>query len=146
MWLLVVSTLQLLFATTASGAAPRAEDTSGNFHRHREHIVEEDKKTDDAEVMVPSFLLLGSQKTGSTTMWEMLTRHKQIVAPRGGPKELHFFNSVHHIHNITRVKERYLRYFPTLSLLKQNPQRASLLSRNMYVHKGSSLYERRTYP
>lgn len=62
-------------------------------------------------------LLLGSQKTGSTTLWELLSKHKHIISPRGGTKELQFFNA--NLASYTRdtreassLCNRYFQLFP----------------------------------
>lgn len=39
---------------------------------------------------LPDFLILGEMKCGSTTLWELLSRHPRIYFPE--EKELHYFN------------------------------------------------------
>jgi len=40
---------------------------------------------------LPDFLILGEAKCGSTTLWQMLSRHAKVFFP--AEKELHFFSS-----------------------------------------------------
>lgn len=40
----------------------------------------------------PSFLIIGAQKCGTTALYKYLSLHPQIIVPRGGRKEIHFFD------------------------------------------------------
>ena len=40
---------------------------------------------------LPDFLILGEMKCGSTTLWQLLSKHPRIFFP--DEKELHFFNA-----------------------------------------------------
>src|SRR5690606_35349043 len=53
----------------------------------------------------PSFMIIGVQKGGTSSLYHYLSQHPQIIAPR--KKELHYFDTAHH----TPAKP-YLKNFP----------------------------------
>jgi Sulfotransferase domain len=63
--------------------------------------------------MVPSFLIIGAQRAGTTSLFHYLLRHPDIVGPRGGDssvwwvKETHFFDEKY-----SKGADWYRSFFP----------------------------------
>jgi hypothetical protein len=55
--------------------------------------------------VLPDFLVIGGARCGSTTLFDALCAHPQVMAP--GHKEVHFFDHNHHL-----GLDRYRRSFP----------------------------------
>jgi hypothetical protein len=64
--------------------------------------------------ILPSFLIIGAQRAGTTSLFDYLSRHPDVAAPSGGeesvawPKELHFFDE-----KSWRGLDWYRSFFPT---------------------------------
>lgn len=72
-----------------------------------EHALSTSQPTEESSAKPPHFVLIGPQKTGTTTLYRLLCNHPHVVAaPR---KELHFWG-----HRHGRSLEHYDAYFPTL--------------------------------
>jgi len=60
----------------------------------------------------PDFLIIGVQKGGTSTLFNLLSKHKQIQMPI--KKEIHYFDN-----NYYKCKEWYLAHFPLMNKEKQ---------------------------
>lgn len=63
--------------------------------------------------ILPSFLVIGAQRAGTTSLFDYLSRHPQVAGPSSGdgsvawPKELHFFDE-----RFSRGLDWYRAFFP----------------------------------
>ena len=76
--------------------------------------------------ILPSLLVLGAQRAGTTSLFELLQAHPDFGAPRSAygfihwPKELHFFDE-----NFDRGLDWYRAFFPLRSTLERRRARGS---------------------
>lgn len=61
--------------------------------------------------MLPSFLIMGAQRSGTTSMFHVLSQHPAVICPLLNKKELHFFD-----HAYGRGLRWYRSHFPTRAL------------------------------
>ena len=87
--------------------------------------------------LLPSFLIIGAQRAGTTTLWTYLRRHPDIVGPRTAdasvfwPKELHFFDE-----NYWRGVDWYRAFFP----LAARQRALRLVGRDVVCGEGTPYY------
>jgi hypothetical protein len=79
--------------------------------------------------MLPSFLVIGAQRAGTTSFFHDLSQHPDVAHPVG--KELHFFN-----YEYWRGTSWYRSFFPTVAAR----QRARLTGRNLVAGEATPYY------
>lgn len=69
---------------------------------------------------MPDFIIIGAQRSGTTSLHSYLSQHPQIIPPF--EKEIHFFNGglIPDIDNYVRGKKWYSAHFPLRLCLKPN--------------------------
>ena len=60
----------------------------------------------------PDFVGIGTYRSGTTWLYEMIVAHPDVAIPPGRPKELHFFESFWEGGFTPAEVSRYHRYFP----------------------------------
>ena len=81
--------------------------------------------------MLPSFIIVGASRSGTTTMHQVLRQHPSLFLPKN--KELHFFSNAK---NFNRGVDHYKKYFRSA----ESQQIAGEIS-PPYFHKGITLDE-----
>lgn len=66
-----------------------------------------------AQHPVPSFILIGAQKAGTTWLWDNLKQHPDVALPKA--KEIHFFGGVE---NYRKGSDWYYQHFQEVPLTK----------------------------
>ena len=66
-----------------------------------------------AQHQIPSFILIGAQKAGTTWLWDNLKQHPDVALPKA--KEIHFFGGVE---NYRKGSDWYYQHFQGVPLTK----------------------------
>jgi len=104
----------------------------GQEHRtDRVHVCRIGNDTVNIPMNTPSFIIIGEQKCGTTSLRNTLVKHPQILAPRG---ESHFFDFRLPRHRedgtsreeyICLVRKRYMNSFPDFDVLLDSAHRGT---------------------
>jgi hypothetical protein len=87
--------------------------------------------------MVPTFIIIGAQRAGTTTLWTYLRSHPDIQGPKPAdpkvawPKELHFFDE-----QFDRGLDWYRAFFP----LERSRERARRSGRDLITGEATPYY------
>jgi len=71
--------------------------------------------------MLPSFLIAGSQRCGTTSMFHVLSQHPAVFCPLLNEKELHYFD-----HEYSRGLGWYQSHFPTRAWARASTRRTGI--------------------